>query len=239
MIISASRRTDIPAFYSEWFINRFKEGNILIPHLRNSNRLSRVTLSPENIDCIVFWTKNPGPILDKLPELTSMGYNFYIQFTLTAYDKSIEANLPSKTQLIQSFKDMSGLIGSKPSVWRYDPIILDKKHSVNWHKEQFNDLCRQLQGYTQRCIISFVDSYRHSPFRQLKADEMRDIAECFSEIASKNDIALYTCAEEIDLSQFGIGHSSCVDKSLIEEIIGQPIKAKAGKPQRAGCLPVY
>lgn len=100
MIISASRRTDIPAFYSEWFMNRLKEGYALIPNPRNADRLARAELSPDKVDCIAFWTKNPIPMLDKLEQLDKMGYRYYIQFTLTPYDKTVERNLPPKTELI-------------------------------------------------------------------------------------------------------------------------------------------
>lgn len=111
MIISASRRTDIPAFFSEWFMNRLAEGYALIPNPRNPNRLGRVELSPDNVDCIAFWTKNPIPMFDKFSTLTAMGYSFYIQFTLTPYDNTVETNLPPKPELLQAFIEMS----SRPS----------------------------------------------------------------------------------------------------------------------------
>lgn len=237
MIISASRRTDIPAFYSEWLMNRLKEGYALIPNPRNADRLGRVELSPENVDCIVFWTKNPAPMLDKLGLLKKMGYHYYFQFTLTPYDESIESNLPSKSELIQIFIELSKMTSPERVVWRYDPIFINEKHSVEWHIEQFSQMSEMLKTYTERCIISFLDPYKgiSNRFRELKNSEMITIASGFSEIARKCDLALFTCAEVINLSQYNIAHASCIDKSLIERIIGNSIKAKPDANQRAEC----
>lgn len=237
MIISASRRTDIPAFYSDWFINRLTEGYALIPNPRNPNRLGRVELSPQNVDCISFWTKNPIPMFDKFSSLTAKGYAFYIQFSLTPYENAIEVNLPPKAELLQAFIKMSKEIGAKRSVWRYDPIIIDERHSVCWHLKQFSAICGRLQGYTERCVISFVDPYKSlfNKYRALSSNEMIMVASGISEIANSHGITLYTCAEEVDLTQFGIRHGSCIDKQLIEEIIGQRIAAKIDANQRASC----
>ncbi len=237
MIISASRRTDIPAFYSQWFMNRLQEGYILIPNPRNPNRLGRVELTPENVDCIAFWTKNPMPMLDKLPELTAMGYSYYIQFTLTPYDNTIETNLPPKTELLQAFLAMSKQIGPSRSIWRYDPVIVDINYPVKWHIEQFALMCESLQNYTERCIISFVDPYKSlkDRYRALTDCEMKEVASGFAEIAHKYGIVLYTCAEAIELSSYGIKPGACIDQNLIEKIIGYHIKAKNDTNQRAAC----
>ncbi len=237
MIISASRRTDIPAFYSEWFMNRLAEGYVLIPNPRNPNRLGRVKLTPENVDCIAFWTKNPIPMFERFPMLDSMGYSYYMQFTLTAYDNTIETNLPPKAELLQAFIEMSKQIGACRSIWRYDPIIIDIKHPVEWHIDQFTAMCERLQSYMERCVISFVDPYKslNNRYRALTNGEMIAIASGFAEIADKYGITLYTCAEEIELSQYGIKHGSCIDQQLIEKIIGSRIAAKNDANQRTAC----
>jgi len=160
MIISASRRTDIPALYSNWFINRLKEGYALIPNPRNSDRLGRVELSPDKVDCIAFWTKNPIPLLDKLGQIDNMGYRYYVQFTLTPYDNAMERNLPPKSNLIQAFIELSKRTSVQRAVWRYDPILIDDRHPVEWHVEQFSKMCETLSTYTERCIISFIDPYK-------------------------------------------------------------------------------
>lgn len=237
MIISASRRTDIPAFYSEWLMNRLAEGYALIPNPRNPNRLERVELSPENVDCIAFWTKNPIPLFDKFSSLTAMGYPYYMQFSLTPYDSTVETSLPPKAELLQAFTEMSRQIGRERSIWRYDPIIVDDKHPIPWQIEQFTAMCDRLRNYTERCIISFVDPYKslNDKYRALTSGEITTVASGLSGIASKYGITLYTCAEEINLSHCGIEHGACIDKQLIEQIIGQPIAAKNDANQRAAC----
>ncbi len=237
MIISASRRTDIPAFYSQWFITRLKEGSILIPNPRNPNRLGQVNPSPQNVDCIAFWTKNPAAMLNRLPELDAMGYAYYIQFTLTPYGTDMEPHLPSKAELLRTFIQMSKRMGALRSVWRYDPVVVDDKHCVEWHIERFTEMCETLHTHTKRCIFSFVDPYKslNNRYRALTHAEMLGIASGFSKIAGKCGIALFTCTEEIDLSRYGIGHSACVDQDLIERIVGHRITAKKDANQRTAC----
>lgn len=237
MIISASRRTDIPAFYSQWFMNRLKEGYALIPNPRNPGRLGRVELSADHVDCIVFWTKNPIPMLDKLEQLEAMGYAFYTHFTLTPYGQEMESCLPPKPKLLQAFIKLSKQTSPQRVVWRYDPIIVDAGHSISWHIEQFTRMCGELHLYTKRCILSFIDPYKSisDKFRAMTKDEMLAIASGFSEAAQKYDMALYTCAEEIELAEYGIGHAACIDRKWVEEIIGFPITAKKDANQRAAC----
>lgn len=237
MIISASRRTDIPAFYSEWLIKRLEAGYVMMPNPRNPNRLGRVLLSPALVDCIVFWTKNAAPMMDKLSQIEGMGYSFYFQFTLTPYSKTVETNLPPKTELIRIFAELSHRIGPERVVWRYDPVFIDVVHTVRWHLEQFYQLCEKLHPFTRRCIFSFIDPYKSigSSFQAMSRTEMLEIAAGFSEIAKQYHLALFTCAEEINLEAYGIGHSSCIDKGLIEQMIGHNMKAKRDANQRSAC----
>ncbi|HAK75122.1 MAG TPA: hypothetical protein DCP36_19100, partial [Sporomusaceae bacterium] len=130
MIISASRRTDIPAFYAEWFINRLKQGSFLVKNPYNGNSISRIVFTRESIDCIVFWTKNAEPMLSKLKTIDAMGYPYYFQFTITPYDTNIEKNLPVKSAIVDTFKRLSATIGRERIVWRYDPIIINQELSV-------------------------------------------------------------------------------------------------------------
>jgi hypothetical protein len=237
MIISASRRTDIPAFYSEWLINRLRDGHVIVPDPYNADRLWRVTLTPENVDCIVLWTKNPIAMLDRFEQLDQMGYRYYVHFTLTPYDRTVEQNLPPKQKLMQVFRKMSDRMGAARVVWRYDPIIVDKEHTVEWHLRCFEDMCDSLRGHTERCFISFVDPYKscEKKFRTLTDDEMRTIASGFSEIAGAHNINVLTCAEGIDLSGHGVRHGACIDRELIERIIGYRITAKEDMNQRDAC----
>lgn len=242
MIISASRRTDIPAFYSEWFLNRLKQGYVLVRQPRNIKKLSRVELNPQIVDCIVFWTKNPQPMLGKLPIIKQMGYNFYFQFTLTPYDKKIEPNLPNKKIIIETFKQLSNLLGKEKVIWRYDTIIISKDFTVEYHLNTFTKMVEYLRGYTDKCIISFVDLYRKN-LRQMKQigflednfEQIEKISEGFSLIAKQNKIELLTCSEKVDLTKYNIQKASCIDKKLIEQIIGYNIIAKKETNQRENC----
>ena len=237
MIISASRRTDIPACYAEWFMNRLNAGYAMMPNPRNPNRIGRVSLSPDIVDCIVFWTKNPAPMLPMLAQIEKMGYAFYFQFTLTPYGSDIEADLPPKAELESTFITLSRTIGAERVQWRYDPIIVDSTHTIHWHTAQFERLCQALHGATTRCIISFVDPYKSlgNAFRALTNSEIFLLAERFSGIAAAHGISLFTCAEAIDLSAYGLSHASCIDQGIIERIIGSSIIAKPDRNQRPGC----
>ncbi|MEL7656541.1 MAG: DUF1848 domain-containing protein [Bacillota bacterium] len=237
MIISASRRTDIPCYYSEWFVNRLKEGYALIANPWNADRLGRVELSPRNVDCIVFWTKNPAPMLNRLSEIDGMGYPYYFEFTITAYDNTVERNLPDKKDIIETFKRLSDQIGPEKVDWRFDPIQKNEQFTAEWIAEQFAMLCKQLHDDTERCIISFVDDYSHTKNRidLMSRSEMYEIAESISTVAGEFHLPVFSCSEEIDLSALGIQHSSCIDPHKIERVIGCPITAKKDKGQRLTC----
>ena len=237
MIISASRRTDIPALYSEWFLRRLEAGFVMMPNPRNSKRLGRIELSPNLVDCIVFWTKNPAPMLDKVRQIEMMGYSFYFQFTLTPYNQAIEAHLPPKSKLMNTFAELAGRIGAERVVWRYDPIMTDAGHTIHWHFEQFDQFCEKLYPFTRRCIFSFIDPYKSlgNSSHAVAYEEMTAIASGFSEISARYGLKLFTCAEEINLDEDGIGHASCIDRDLIEQIIGYRITAKKDNSQRPAC----
>ena len=238
MIVSASRRTDIPALYADWFCNRLKEGFVLIPNPRNPQRLGRVELSPRNVDCIVFWTKNPAPMFGRLKEIERLGYPFIVQFTLTAYDATIERGLPPKKAIIESFIELAGRIGPDRVVWRYDPILVDHRFSAEWHTRQFASLCERLASHTHRCIVSFVDPYKSlaGQFRSVEQEEMFEVAQALSHTARQYGLGLTTCAEEVDLSPYGVEHGACVDARHIEQILGSRLHIKADANQRPMCL---
>lgn len=243
MIISVSRRTDIPAFYSEWFINRIKEGYVDVINPFNSKQANRISLKKEDVDCIVFWTKNPKPLMDKLSYLD--GYNYYFQFTLNSYDNDMELGVPSKSkELINTFIDLSNKIGADKVIWRYDPIILTDKYDVNWHITYFEKLASKLSGYTKKCVFSFVDLYSKTKRNtkdlklvELTEKEMDYIAKEFSNIAKKYNIKLATCCEKIDLEKYGIEHNSCIDGKLIEELFNITLDDKKdNQREHCGCL---
>ena len=237
MILSVSRRTDIPAFYFDWFLRRLREGSLLVEHPRNPTRLSRVMLTPDVVDGMVFWSKNPAPMLPHLEELNQRGIPFYLQFTLTPSGPPWEPHFPSLPARVRAFQQLSIALGPQRVIWRYDPIILDQAHPVSWHLAQFTALYQQLHGFTRRCVISFVDPYRHlrGRFSAPSLQEIFQLAEGFSRIARGGSMELVTCSELVDLSSFGIGHGACIDPALVEELLGCPIRAKKDRTQRPAC----
>lgn len=206
----------------------------------NPGQISRISLSPDVVDCIVFWTKNPAPLLAHLAELE--GFNFYFQFTLTPYGADFEPGLPPKPQLLETFRELSRKIGAERIIWRYDPIILSPEMSLSFHEKAFADLAVSLSGYTKHCIISFLDFYKKIE-RNLKYlrilpfthESMRNTAARLVRIAEKNDLTLATCAEEIDLTDLGIVHGKCIDDDLITRLAKRKLTAVKDKTQRTSC----
>jgi hypothetical protein len=242
MILSASRRTDLPGYYSEWFFNRLKEGYALYRNPMNHAQICRVDLSVENIDGIVFWTKDPSPMMDQLELLDQMGYAYYYQFTLTPYGKEIEPYLRDKRDILDTFRQLSDRLGKNRVLWRYDPIILNDSFTLDYHKKQFAYLCKELTGYTDICTISFVDRYnklskkvKEQVIREITAEEMHYLAAELVRIAKPYRIELRACCETIDLSEDGIISAACINKEIMERACGHSITAKKDKSQRSGC----
>lgn len=241
MIISASRRTDIPAYYSDWFIKRLQEKFVCCRNPLNAKQVSQISLSPEVVDCIVFWTKNPIPMLSKLDALKE--YNYYFQFTLTGYGKDIEAYLPDKkNELIPAFQKLAEEIGPEKVIWRYDPIIFNERYTEEYHLEAFRQISDLLCGYTNKCVFSFVDIYQKNQksMEQLHRTEISnqqiyEFAEKLYKISSSKRMELATCAEKIDLSAIGIQHNACIDRKVIEKICGAHLKIDKDKTQRDEC----
>lgn len=241
MILSVSRRTDIPNYYSDWFYNRLKEGFLYVRNPMNTHQISRIDLSPAVVDCIAFWTKNPENMLDRINELKD--YNIYFQFTLTGYGRDIEPNLPNKRQhMISVFQELSKKIGHDKVIWRYDPILLNQNYSIEYHLKAFTEIAENLKGYTNKVIISFVDLYTKTKrnteeldIKPITEKEMIGLATDMVKIASKNEMDIESCAEKINLQKVGINHGCCIDKRLIEEIVGYKIQGEKDKNQREEC----
>lgn len=241
MILSVSRRTDIPNYYSEWFFNRLKDGFLYVRNPMNFHQISEIKISPDVVDCIVFWTKNPLPMMERLDELEA--YNYYFQFTLTGYGNDVERNLPNKkTSVIPIFQELSNRIGKEKVVWRYDPIFFSNRYNVQYHLKAFRSIAEALSGYTEKCVISFLDIYPKNKKNMdnllsydLSDSELRGFAKELSNIAKENHIKIGSCAEKIDLDEYGIIHNSCIDKELIEKIIGCKLKINKDKNQRIEC----
>jgi len=240
MVLSVSRRTDIPSFYSEWFLNRVKAGEVCVRNPMNPQRVSKIKIHPDAVDFIVFWTKNPAPMLDRIGELKD--YCFYFQFSLNSYAKDIETKLDRKATIIETFKRLSDKIGPERVLWRYDPILINPTYSVDYHIANFEKIAARLKGYTYTCTISFVDFYRNAAknfkehnIKQPNLDEKKLLAKHLSITARANGITVGTCAEGIGFEEFDIKHAKCIDDSLMERILGCRLNAVKDTNQRKEC----
>lgn len=241
MILSVSRRTDIPNYYSNWFINRIKEGFLYVRNPMNQHQISRILLSPDVVDCIVFWTKNPANMMEKLKYLHN--YAYYFQFTLTGYGKDVEPNLPNKRgELIPIFKRLSEKIGKEKVIWRYDPILISRRYTMDYHLKAFEEIAGNLADYTEKVVISFIDLYsktqrntRELDIRRMTNEEIMGMAGQMAQIASKYHLTIESCAEQINLQELGIRHGSCIDRKLIEGILGCKLIVEKDKNQREEC----
>lgn len=239
MILSVSRRTDIPSCYADWFMQRLRAGFVLVRNPMNPRQISRIALTPDAVECIVFWSKNPAPLLPHLPEIRRMGYPCLFQMTLNAYGAEAEANLPPLPERIATLRTLAGY---GPVVWRYDPILLSEAYTVDWHIARFAALAEALEGCTDRCVISFLDVYDkiRSRLRTIGSHpctetEMHRLAEGLSAAAARHGLTLQTCAEKIDLSAYGIEHGACIDSRLISHVLGCPVDVRRDANQREGC----
>ena len=241
MIISASRRTDIPAYYSEWFFNRINEGFVLVRNPMNFHHISQISLAPDVVDGIVIWTKNPGPMLNRIKELEK--YNYYFQFTVNPYGKDVEPCVPSKKEvIIPIFKKLSERIGKERIVWRYDPILFNDYYTFDYHCKYFKTLATMLAGYTEKCTISFLDFYKNTERNIKPLNIKKDNADLqiklilkLNESAKENGIYIDTCAEYADYEKFGISHAHCIDQVRLERNGGYKLSVEKDPNQRPEC----
>lgn len=252
MIISASRRTDIPAFYAEWFMNRVRAGFFYRVNPFNARQVAGFSLRPEDVDAVCFWTRDPRPLLPHLGELDGRGLNYYFQFTLTPYGPPFEPHLPPLAERLAAMLDLSGRIGPERVIWRYDPVILSSATPVEWHLTQVEALAAKLSGATRRLVFSFCDFYGAGKGRLGRAlqgsgieladiaapehtADLEQLAQGFAAIASRYSLEIYTCTEEADLERFGIGHGACIDGDLIRRLFGGNPSQRKDRNQRHGC----
>ena len=223
VIISVSRSTDIPAFYADWFVGRLKKGWCAWINPFNQKNY-RVSFNKTRM--IVFWSKNPKPMFERLDEIESVGYkNYYFQFTLNDYDaERLEPNVPPVAERIDTFRHLADKIGKERVIWRFDPLLLSNEISIDVLLERIGNIGRQLKGYTEKLVFSFIDiaSYRKVQnnlagfgIREFSAEEQVRFAKGLADLNKEFDFELATCGELADLSEHGIKHNKCVDDELM------------------------
>lgn len=223
MILFVSGRCDIVAFYTEWFMKRFKEGFVMVRNPFNPKLVSKINFS--NVDMIMFCTKNPLPIIPYLKEIDK---SILFHVTLTPYKKDIEPNVEDKTKIIEGIKEISKIIGVDNIVVRYDPILINDKYTVEYHKRAFKRMCELLNGYVKTIIVSFIDNYKNveknMPYLRLKpfTEEIyREIGNSFSNSAKDNGMLVQTCFEERNLVEYGFVKGDCISFDLVIKLTGK------------------
>jgi DNA repair photolyase len=238
MIISASRRTDIPAFHMEWMMNRLRAGYCLVRNPMVANVVYRIDLDPKNVDAIIFVSKNPAPVIPYLKEIASMGHLALFQVTITPYGRDMEPGVPFKADVADAFKEISDRLGADRMIWRYDPIILNDRYDLDFHRRKFELLCRELEGYTHRCTFSFLEMYgklqkHRDVLRSVTHQEMDAMAEMMVPIAERYGMSLSYCCSKYDLSRWGIEPRGCIDRQYMRKL-GIPFE-ELNSPLREGC----
>lgn len=233
MIINTGMRTDIPAYYSKWFLNRLKAGYVLVRNPFNPFQVTRYQLNPDVVDLIAFCTKNPAPMLSHMDALS--GYGQYWFVTITPYGREIEPHVPPVDAVIRDFKTLSGIVGVDSIGWRYDPIFLNETYTVEKHRDMFAHIASELAGYTKTCVISFIDLYqkvrRNFPEarRVSKADQLF-LGKAMIQIAGRYGMTLRPCAEGDFLAAYGADCDGCMTLGTFETAL----HAKLHAPKRPG-----
>mgnify|MGYP004526172021 FL=1 len=239
MILFASGRTDIPAFYSNWFINRVKAGFVDVRNPFNQKLVSRIYFS--DVDLIMFCSKNPLPMINKL-DILNVPVLFHV--TITPYSKDVEPNIPDKRLIIEGVKKLSLVLGIDDVVVRYDPIFLSDKYNVDYHIKAFDKLCKNLNGYVNKIIVSFMDEYKNVrsnknilKYRAFTRDDYKRIGEAFSKSAMDNGMSVQTCFEDEDLTQYGFVKGECLSHELAYILTGKKFKSSnVRKEKKCECV---
>ncbi len=238
MIINTGQRTDIPAFYADWFANRLKAGFVCVRNPYNPQQVSRYRLDPSVVDCIGFCTKNPAPMFPYMDLLEPYGQYWYM--TITPYGRDIEPNVPDKQRLLEDLRRLSGIVGTKAVGWRYDPIFLSERYTMDFHRKAFRRMAAFLEGAVENVVISYIDLYRKvlrnfPEVSPVPADARIELGRDLTEIAREHGMTLRPCAEGTYLAAYGADCSGCMTIPMYEKAIGKRLNVPNRKPNRAEC----
>ncbi len=243
MIIGASGRCDICAYFSEWFINRIRDGYVMVRNPYNPSAVSRYSLSADVVDCIMFCTKNPLPMIKYVDEIKKFHPYFFV--TVTPYGKDVEPNVPDKYEIMDGVCELSKKLSPHNVCWRYDPILITERYSIEYHVRAFEKMSAVMGNYVDECVISFIDLYaktkRNFPeARAVTAEEKQILAKELGRIAKKYGFTVKTCSENGDLVKYGIKQGSCLARETLEKAIGAPltdVKNEKARTEYCGCMP--
>ena len=237
MILNTGTRTDIPAFFHKWFLNRIDEGFVISKNPYN-NQMYKYNFDPKTVDVICFCSKNPKPLVKNLDKLSDYRQFWFV--TINPYGKDIEVNVPDYKKVMETFNELSETVGINGVSWRYDPIFITEKYSLDFHIEKFEEMASELYEYTSDCTISFIDLYqkvlRNFPeAREVTTEERLVIGENFARIANEYGIQMKTCVEGTLLDRFGFDSSGCMTQQVLEKAIGNNLKVPKGKYHNREC----
>lgn len=244
MIVSASYKTDLPAFYGDWFMTRLQAGYCMMRNPMNRKPI-RVPLDRGNVDGIVFWTKNFRPFMKHVPRLESCGFPFYVQYTINGYPRSLETNVVDWRKSVETVWELSRSIGKRSVVWRYDTVVVSAETPLDFHVRNFSQIAQSLEGVTDEAVVSFLQLYRKTernlaemtrahdnPWRDPSTSEKRDLAATLYEIARGHGIDLTICSQP-DLITVQ-SPARCIDTKRLGDVAGRPISVKT-LGNRPGC----
>lgn len=239
MIINTGARTDTVQYYTDWLLKRFEDGYVLARNPLFPNKVTRYELNHDVVDCVVFCSKNYEPILPRLREITDK-FNTYFHYTITAYGKDVEPGVPTIGESIETLKKLSALVGKQRVSWRYDPVLLTEKYTIETHLKTFEKMARELSPYIERCIFSFVEMYKKLEYNMpeiimMSAEDMEILAQGFGKIAKKHGIYIQTCGTNGDFSKYGIHSSGCMTLDILGAANNITFKNLKHKGLRQGC----
>jgi len=219
-----------------------RQGSVSVKNPYNPNQISEISLKSEDVNCIVFWTKNPKPFLPHLKELDDAGYVYYFSYTVNTYGSDVESGLPPLKDRLKTFRDLSEKIGQEKVIWRYNPVLFTKEYNLDYHLGSFTRLAAELEGYTKSCILSFLDWYpkikkRMTALGAYEPDELlkEELMCAIAETARNYEIVINTCYQPKDYSRYGVKAGSCIDSKLIEHISGRTAPHTKDKGQPPDC----
>jgi len=254
MIISASYKTDIPTFYSEWFMNRLQTGycKMVNPY---SRQVYKIDLTPEAVDGFVFWTKNIGPFLKYLPEVQKRGYTFIVQHTINGYPRQLECRVINYSHTIEHMKKLSGEYGPDIAIWRYDPIIISSQTSIDWHRSNFETLAKSLERTTDEVVVSFAQIYKKTKrnmdwaakefdfnwdeHKAMSDEDVKNLVVELAQIARSYSMQLKICSQKAYLIPNVVEEARCIDANRLEKVSNKPILDKSkqkGNRKECGCF---
>lgn len=239
MILNTGGRTDTVQYFTPWLLKRFEEGYVLSRNPMFPNKVTRYDLTPEKVDCVVFCSKNYKPILKDIGKIVDK-FNTYFHYTITAYGKDIEPGVPSIEESIQTLKELSEIVGKKRLAWRYDPVLLTEKYTIQRHLETFAEMAKEISPYVDRCIFSFVEMYKKLQTNMpelipMTEEDKKELAKGMAKIADRYELYLQSCAAKDEYVEYGVHASGCMTAEILGEANGVKFKKVKHSGNRAGC----